>query len=166
LTQQDRSSGAMDLLRSVEAFLFHEAALMDAHRYDDWLSLWRPEALYWVPTNDDATDPDRTVNLLYERMPQMEDRLNRLKGKHAFAQSPKSRLIRVISNIVIDRLETDGVTVSSAFAVGEWRPGTETHWFGRTVHQLVHHEDAFAIREKKVMLLNNRDVMRNLQFLI
>jgi len=33
----------------VEAFLYREARLMDEHAYDEWLSLWTADALYWVP---------------------------------------------------------------------------------------------------------------------
>ena len=33
---------------AVESFLYREARLMDAHRYDEWLALWDDDATYWV----------------------------------------------------------------------------------------------------------------------
>ena len=58
-------SSAQDILASVTAFLYREAAIMDEHRYDDWLRLWHPDALYWIPIDDNAP-PDRTVCIIHE----------------------------------------------------------------------------------------------------
>src|SRR5581483_7317320 len=90
-----------ELRRAVEEFLYLEAELMDSHQYDRWMELWDEEALYWVPCNADQIDPERQVSLIYEHREQIEDRLFRLKGRHAHAQRPKSRLMRVVSNIRI-----------------------------------------------------------------
>jgi len=47
--------------QQVEQFLYHEAQLMDEHRYDEWLALWNDPALYWVPSNRDEADPRREI---------------------------------------------------------------------------------------------------------
>jgi Ring hydroxylating beta subunit len=31
---------------------------MDQHAYDEWLSLWTDDALYWVPCNENDFDPE------------------------------------------------------------------------------------------------------------
>ena len=42
----------------VEDFLYHEAALLDAWRLDEWLELLTEDATYRVPSNDrPASDP-------------------------------------------------------------------------------------------------------------
>lgn len=158
--------GDLALQHDVTQFLFHEARLMDTHAYDAWLALWHPDGLYWVPVNDDDADPEHSVCIIYERLPAIHDRLARLKGKFAHAQSPRSKLIRVISNIVIEERSDAGMTVASTFALGERRPGTLTHRFGRSRHRLALAEGRMLILEKKVMLLENDEPMPNMTFLI
>ena len=155
-----------ELLRAVQEFLFDEAELMDSHQYDRWMELWDEQALYWVPCNDDEIDPSRRVSLIYERREQIEDRLFRLKGRHAHAQRPKSRLMRVISNVRILEHDAQQVKVSSNFALGEMRLDRQTVWMGRSFHTLLRGAGGFKIREKKVVLLNNNSPMGNLTFLI
>jgi 3-phenylpropionate/cinnamic acid dioxygenase small subunit len=155
-----------DILRAGEQFLFLEAKHMDAHDYDKWLELWHSELSYWVPCNADEGDPKRSVALIYDDRAQLEDRLMRLKGKHAFAQTPRSRLMRVVSNVMIESQSDSEVIVSSAFSLGEWRSNHETHWFGRNLHTLIFTGDGFRIRHKKVMLLNNDGPMPNITFII
>ena len=38
--------------------LYHEAALLDERRFDEWLALFTDDALYWVPQGEDG-DPAR-----------------------------------------------------------------------------------------------------------
>lgn len=154
------------LLRAVEDFLYTEAEYMDTHQYDRWMELWDEEALYWVPCNADEIDPGRKVSLIYERREQIEDRLFRLKGRHAHAQKPKSRLMRVISNLRITDADSERVNVRSNFVLGEVRLDRQTVWMGRSFHTLLRQADGFRIREKKVVLLNNDSPMGNLTFLI
>ncbi len=154
------------LLRAVEEFLFDEAELMDSHQYDRWMELWDEEALYWVPCNADETDPARKVSLIYEHREQIEDRLFRLKGRHAHAQRPRSRLMRVISNVRILESGSEQVKTSSNFVLGEVRLDRQTVWIGRSFHTLLLRGNRFKMREKKVVLLNNDSPMGNLTFLI
>jgi benzoate/toluate 1,2-dioxygenase subunit beta len=50
----------------VEAFLYVEAEICDRHRYSDWLDLWAEDGCYWVPCNDDDSDPATHVAITYE----------------------------------------------------------------------------------------------------
>jgi len=139
---------------------------MDRHAYDEWLALWDADPLYWVPCNADDTDPELRVSLIYDRREQLEQRIRRLQGKHAHAQDPRSRLVRVVSNVRIRECSDGRVTVGSTFALGEVRRNTQVVWFGRSLHTLTRQGDGFLMKEKKVLLLNNDSFMGNLQFLI
>ena len=155
-----------DLLRRAEDFLFQEADLMDRGQYDAWMELWDADATYWVPCNSEDLDPQRSVSLIYEHREQIEDRLFRLKGRHAHAQSPKSRLIRVVSNVRVVQAEGELVTVTSTFVLGEVRLERQNVFFGRSTHVLLDQESGFKMREKKVFLLNNDTAMGNVTFLV
>ncbi len=154
-------------LREVELFLFHEAALADANRYEEWLALWTEELLYWVPCNADDLDPQRKISLIYDQRPQLEDRIFRLGTRHAYAQRPRSRLTRVVANIVLEDYDAAvGGWVSSRFIATEIRHNTQTLWSGRMRHQLTRVDGALRLREKHVFLLNNDTPMGNLTFII
>ncbi len=139
---------------------------MDEHAYDEWLALWTDEALYWVPCNEDDIDPERHVSIVYENKTRLEDRIARLKSGAAYAQDPKSRLSRVVSNIEIEEGNDGEVIVYSTFNVTALRRRRMDTFAGRTIHRLRPEGDSFKIAYKKVLLINNDEVINNLTFLI
>lgn len=150
----------------IESFLYREARLMDEHAYDEWLSLWADDALYWVPCNEDEIDPQRHVSIIYDNRPRLEDRIERLKSGAAYAQEPKSRLRRVVSNIEIEEGPGGEITVYSNFNLTELRRGRQDTFAGRTIHKLRPAGTSFRIAYKKVLLVNNDEVIDNLTFLV
>jgi benzoate/toluate 1,2-dioxygenase subunit beta len=152
--------------RPYENFICHEAQLMDEGRYKEWLTLWDSEALYWIPANQDEIDPAREISLVYERYNKIRDRVARLESKFAHAQEPRSRLIRVVSNFLLEKVDGEAVTVSSVFSLGEIRNDVQTTYFGRNRHVLIATPAGLRMREKKVLLLNNASTMGNMSFLI
>jgi len=139
---------------------------MDEHAYDEWLSLWTEDLLYWVPCNADDIDPQRHVSIIYDDRPRLEDRIERLKSGAAYAQEPKSRLRRVVSNIEIEEGENSEVIVYSNFNLTELRRSRQDTFAGRTIHKLRPEGASFKIAYKKVLLVNNDEVIDNLTFLI
>lgn len=150
----------------IENFLYREARLMDENAYDEWFALWTDDALYWVPANEDNIDPQRHVSIVYEDKVHLEDRIERLKSGAAYAQDPKSRMRRVISNIEIEEGENGEVTVYSNFNLTELRRSQQRTFAGRTIHKLRPEGNSFKIAYKKVLLVNNDEVIGNLTFLI
>jgi 3-phenylpropionate/cinnamic acid dioxygenase small subunit len=152
--------------REVEQFIYREARLMDEHRYDDWLALWTEDATYWVPCGHDDADPELRVSIIYDRYPQLVNRLQRLKTGKAFAEDPPSRLCRLISNIETEAAAGGEIVARSSFVLGDLRKHQEVHWFGRTLHRLRKTDGELRIAYKKVILLNNDEPLPNLAFLI
>ncbi len=150
----------------VETFLYREARLMDTHAYDEWLALYTEDALYWVPCNRDDVDPMREVSIYYDDRERLQDRIIRLKSGAAYAQDPRSRLLRVISNVEIDEQPNGEITVYSNFNLTELRRHRQRTIAGRTQHTLRVENGEFKIAFKKVMLLNNDEVIDNLTFLV
>jgi len=150
----------------VESFLYREARLMDAHAYNEWLSLWADDALYWVPCNEDDLDPMQHVSFIYEDRPLLEDRIWRLKSEVAWSQQPRSRTRRVISNVELEESEDGEVTARSNFILIELRRGKQDTFAGSTIHKLRPEGDSFKISFKKVLLVNNDEPMDNLTFLL
>lgn len=150
----------------VERFIYDEAQLMDEHRYDEWLALWTDDALYWVPSGRDEIDPKREISLIYDDRVRLQVRIARLKSGFAHAQEPKSRMRRVVSNIVIEETENSEILVQSNFLLAELRRGKQDLFAGRTLHRLRPHDGSFKLVSKKVLLVNNDEYIDNLTFLI
>lgn len=158
----------MDSLREpVERFLFLEADCMDEFRLEEWMALWAPEALYWVPCNRDQADPERHVSIIYDDYARIQDRVARLGSRAAHSQVPRSRMRRLISNIVIDRDRDELVEVHSNFMLAELRHGRQDLFAGKSRHLLrIEPAGGFRIAAKTVWLINNDEPIDNLTFLI
>jgi len=152
--------------QQVEQFIYYEADLMDEHRYDEWLALWTDDALYWVPSGGDDIDPKREISLIYDDRVRLQVRITRLKSGFAHAQEPKSRMRRVVSNIVTKEAENGDIVVFSNFLLIELRRGKQDTFAGRTVHRLRPDNGSFRLASKKVLLVNNDEYIDNLTFLI
>lgn len=117
-----------------EDFLYHEAALLDAWRLDEWLALLTEDAVYRVPSNDrpDA-DPGSALFTIADDIHRIRARVRRLQDPHAHAESPPSRTRRMISNVRV----IDGVRLESNFVVYRFRRGDDVRTYvGRYRHIL------------------------------
>lgn len=150
----------------VADFLFEEAEIADAHRYEDWLALWAQDAFYWIPCNDDDIDPDMHVALVHEDRIGLEDRIRRLASGFAHTQQPQSRISRVIGNIRCRALEDGLVEARSVFNLTAFRRHRFEIFAGRQVHALRPVDNRFEIVRKTVYLINNDGYMSNMTFLI
>lgn len=158
------------LYERVQLFLFREARLADEWRLDDWLALWAPQSLYWVPVNHDDVDPRRELSLIYDDRQRLELRIARIQSGMAWTQEPRSRLRRVLSNIEMESVTDDRLEVHSNFHLNELRPSTSTStqvvWTGHTIHHLLPAGDGFQIALKKVLLLNNDEELPQLSIFL
>lgn len=150
----------------VQRYLYREARLVDEHRYDEWLSLWCDDGVYWIPCRHEDTDPSRQVSIIYDNRGKLGDRIARFKSRAVPAQDPPSRMRRLIANIEIERETENELSVESNFILVEARAGQQQVWCGRCFHTLRGSSDALKIARKKVLLVNSEQELPNLQFLI
>jgi 3-phenylpropionate/cinnamic acid dioxygenase small subunit len=152
---------------AIERFLYHEARLMDNHRYDEWLALWAEDGqvTYWVPCNGDDLDPRVNVSIIYDTRTQLRNRITRLR-ETLWLREQAPRLRRVVSNVEVEDETTAELTASSNFILAQLHRHHQYLWAGTSTHKLVPDGGSFRIRAKKVVLLNNDEPMPNLMFLI
>jgi 3-phenylpropionate/cinnamic acid dioxygenase small subunit len=150
---------------AIERFLYLEARLMDGHRYDEWLALWDDDATYWVPCGDPEADPAGTVSVIYDRRGQLRNRIVRLK-ETLWLKEQAPRLQRLIGNIEIAEENAAEIAISSSFILAELHRHRQTLWVGSTLHRLAPRDGGFAIKYKKVTLLNHDEPLPNMLFLI
>lgn len=148
-----------------EALLFREAALLDEGDFDGWLELFAEDATYWIPSGSDDLDPSREVSIVYDRLPQLRERVWRLQSGMAYAQEPRSRTSHLVGNIVVEADEPR-LQVRSAFLVSEFRRDRQYSHAGRYRHELRRTDAGLAIVLKKVELINNDGALGNLSVLL
>ena len=111
------------LTARVERFLYREARLLDEHDYGAWDALWTDDGVYWLPANGDGGDPETEMSIIYDNRSRIALRVKQLLTGRRYAQEPRSRLRRIISNIEIlngcwqridAHLEQSGVRIQSA----------------------------------------------------
>lgn len=150
----------------VADFIYREARLADEARYADWEVLWDDDALYWVPTHE-GTDPAREISYIYDNRPRIAKRVAQLKTGNRHAQSPPSKMRRLLSNLEVTERDGVSVTVGSNFVLYEYRYAM-TLWAGRYVHRVRVDRDGAPLRlmGKTVHLVNGDAAISTLAFLI
>lgn len=144
---------ALDL-HQCEQFLEHEAQLLDAGKFDEWLALFTPAAWYWVPSEPDQADPLETVSLIYDDRRLLETRVRRLASPRMYSQEPRSRTTRIVANVAIEASERESCTVRSRFMMIEYRRETQRLFGGAARHGLIRADGRIMIAWKRVDLVN------------
>lgn len=146
--------------RDIEAFLFHEARLLDEALYQDWLALFTDTAWYWVPIQPQQDNPFDTVSIIYDDRKLLETRVRRLCNENIHAQSPPSRTSRIIGNVVTGSPDHTGgayecdILISSRFQMVEFRRDDQRLFAGAQRHGLVRDDEGYKIGWKRVDLVN------------
>ena len=154
----------LELWHRVQAFLFHEARLLDERRFGEWLQLYAPDAEYWVPYTWDQKSPKDHVSLFYETVTLLRMRVDRLENELAPLDAPKSRVNHFLTNVTVE----DGaeLTARAYLLYCEYRR-EEQRWFaGRAAWRLRPEGKTFRIAAKRVDLLNADQDSGHLRFAI
>jgi len=158
----------MPILNRPEAedLLYREARHLDDLRYQDWLAMLDENATYWIPCNGEGNDPNREISLVFDDRKRLTDRIGRLESGLAHAQNPPSKTKRLVSNVQIENATEDAATVLSGLILYELRRGKERIFAGRYEHRLRLINGEWKIASKKVVLMNNDEVIDNLTFIV
>jgi 3-phenylpropionate/cinnamic acid dioxygenase small subunit len=151
---QPRAQAAPFTVEECEAFLVHEAQLLDDARFDEWLALFTADAWYWVPIEPNQPSPRDTISLIYDDRRLLETRVRRLASPRIYSQEPRSRTSRMIGNLTIEENAAEACTVRSKFQLLEYRRETQRIFGGTARHRLVRGEDGIQIAWKRVDLVN------------
>jgi len=137
-----------------EQFLYHEARLLDAHRYEDWLALFSADATYWLPLEAAQKDPFETSSIIHDDRTLLELRVKQYRHARAHARQPLARTVHQVGNISL--LETGAeLRVASTLTVVEFRNEKQRVYGALVEHRLRKNGDTFAIAHKRVDLVNS-----------
>jgi len=169
-------NSAMTLSRSgAEDFLYAEARLIDEDQLEQWLQLFTPDGIYWLPS-DESTDPEYETSIIYDDRLQLEKRIYQLRNKH-LAQDPRSRTVHFVSNVQVTAGNNQNeVTVHCNQIIHELRPGDhqrlqagvgQTRSFAtRCKYILENQHGIWRIALKQVLLIDRDLPLENISFIL
>ena len=154
-------------MTQAQDFVAHEAALLDAGHFDDWLALFAEDGHYWVPLLGAAqADPFSHNSLAYEDRLLLQLRVERLKNPRAHSQHPASHSQHVLQPSRIEHQGGDEVRLRTPFLYVEARGEDQVLLSGTARHHLVRTPGGWRIREKRIDLLNAARALPAIQLFI
>jgi benzoate/toluate 1,2-dioxygenase subunit beta len=140
--------------RRIELFLFEEARLLDNRQFQEWLELYEPQGIYWMPSQPGQTDPLNVASIVYEDHAILAIRVQRLLEARALVLTPMPRTTHLVGNVEAEETADGEFRVGAAFICVEHQAETQKVYSGRHTYQLARHNDSFRIKMKRVALMN------------
>jgi benzoate/toluate 1,2-dioxygenase beta subunit len=160
--REERLCGDPAVRQACGALLLREARLLDEGRFEDWLALFAPECVYWLPGTPAGGDPRGEVALCFDDRRQLEGRIYRLRTGYAWSQVPASRTSHIVSNVEVFESDEPAVwMVRSSLLISEFRAGETRLLSGWCAHRIARLAEGWRIRVKQVNLLDCDQPLRN-----
>lgn len=154
-------------MEALAAFLVHEAALLDAWQLDDWLALYAPDAIYWIPNEAGQVSGYNRVSHIHDDRRLLETRVRRFNHAMFHAQKPPSRTVRFVSNVRRGADALPGCTaVMSSYEVAEFRNNRHRRFIGTCRHDLLPANGSFLIQRKKFELIDSEAEQEGISILL
>jgi len=148
---------AADVHREVEQFLYLQAELLDAKRWQEWTDLFAPEGMYWMPVAPEQTEWESSPSIFIEDKSLMEIRKGRVSHPNAWSQAPQWETSHLVSHVAIESNAGGTVRVRSRFHMMELRRDVIRHFGGTYRHTLVRDPaGALRIALQRVDLFNGQ----------
>lgn len=139
--------------RMAEKFLYNEAALLDEWRLDEWFSMMAADVHYRIPPLDlPEAAPGEALYLIDDDRNRLESRVRQLMGKTAWAETPRSRTRRLVTNIRVSAIDGDVFKAMSNFAVWRFQFDNTDVYVGRYEHTFVESKEGLLLQERKAIL--------------
>jgi len=152
---------AMVRQHEVDQFLYDEAALLDAHEYEQWLDLFADDATYFMPIRRtrmakeldlEFTKPGEMA-FFNDTKPLLAGRVTKLRSGRSWSEDPPSRTRRLITNIRVTEDDGTELTVASNFHLYRTRLSSmEDSWIGSRRDVLRRTEASFQIAARTIYL--------------
>jgi len=138
-----------------EAFLYHEARLLDSGRLEEWLDLFADDATYWVPLEREQKDPLETSSIIHDDKTLLGLRVKQARHPRAHARLPLARTVHHVGNVMVVSDTKDEVTVASTLTLTEFRNEKQRVWGALVEHRLRRENGSYRIARKRVDLVNS-----------
>ena len=154
VVRKANGAGHHETQHAVEQFLFRQAELLDAKQWQDYIDLFTPEGVYWMPPEPSHTHWDGMPAIFAEDKNLMTVRMKRILHPDAWSQRPLWETNHVVSNIIVEKETADEVQVRSRFHMLELRRDDVRHFAGAYRHLLKKTADGYRIKLQRVDMTN------------
>jgi 3-phenylpropionate/cinnamic acid dioxygenase small subunit len=152
-------------LQKLRQFVYREARLLDMRRYEDWISLFADELVYWVPGTHATHRLQRSSAINFDDRRRLLDRIAYTETGVQCAQIPPSRTCRIVSNVEAWNGDDAAVEIRSNITI--WEHRRETNCFaGVQAFRLVRSAREYSIETKIIDLINSLQPQGNNSFII
>jgi biphenyl 2,3-dioxygenase beta subunit len=149
------------LRQEIESFYVDEAALLDQHRYEEWLDLFTDDTHYFMPIR--RTVPRRALAREFTKPGEMAyydddktvlaSRVRKLATGTAWAEDPPSRTRHLVTNVRVVEDKGEELTCESAFLLYRTRlKSEEDQWIGRREDVLRRVDGGLRIARRHIYL--------------
>lgn len=139
---------------AVEQFLYRQSEFLDTKRWQDWIDLFTPEGIYWMPPAPEYKTWEGQPAIFSEDKNLMTVRMNRVLHPDAWSQRPLWETNHVVSNVVIEKSTAKEIVVRSRFHMMELRRDDVRHFAGSYTHVLQKTKSTLKIRLQRVDMTN------------
>jgi len=143
-----------DVHHQVEQFLYKQADLLDRKQWQEWIDLFTPDGVYWMPPEPSHKTWEGMPAIFAEDRNLMTVRMNRVLHPDAWSQRPLWETNHVVSNVVIEKSSPKGITARSRFHMMELRRDDVRHFAGSYTHHLVKAKGGYKIKLQRVDMTN------------
>ena len=144
----------LEQLREVEQFLYRQADLLDRRMWQEWIDLFAPDGVYWMPPDASYKTWDGQPAIFAEDKNLMTVRMKRVLHPDAWSQKALWGTNHVVSNVMIEKATAREVIVRSRFHMMELRRDDVRHFAGSYQHTLVKGQKGLAIKLQRVDMAN------------
>jgi biphenyl 2,3-dioxygenase beta subunit len=145
----------------VHRFYTEEAALLDAHRFAEWVELFSDDTHYFMPIRrtrlrrELAKEFTQSGEMAFfdETKQTLAGRAAKIATGTAWAEDPPSRTRHLVTNVRVTEDRGDELDVESNFLLYRTRlKSEETTWIGSRLDTLRRHGGSFLITNRLIQL--------------
>lgn len=118
------------------SLVHHEARLLDDRAYDEWLQLWHPDSLSWLPLRP-GTHPTDDQSFYLDDDRRRRERVTWMRTPEAWSQSPEAATVRLVGSVEARFAGSGDLFVRSALQLVELRQPPGRTWTGHVFHRFV-----------------------------
>jgi benzoate/toluate 1,2-dioxygenase beta subunit len=124
--------------------------------------MFTPECAYWAPGRPDGGDPRTEIAVIFDDRRRLEDRIYRLRTGYAWSQAPRSRTVRLITNVEAFATDSeDRRMIRTNFLINEFWDDEIRLLSGWCGYNLERTGGDWLIQAKQINLINCDQCIRN-----
>ena len=144
-----------ELQYEAEQFLYRQAELLDAKKWQEYIDLFAADGIYWMPPEPSYKTWDGTPAIFAEDKNLMTVRMKRVLHPDAWSQRPAWGTNHIVSNVSIQKVFPNGsLQLRSRFHMLELRRDDVRHFAGSYLHTLKKTPQGYQIKLQRVDMTN------------